>query len=65
MEELGGWNTETFTEDAEFYAMLSARGEKVAYCKNAVTYDEEPLSFSESMTQRRREKEEQANSEFS
>ena len=54
MEELGGWNTETFTEDAEFYAALASRGEKVAYCAGAVTYDEEPLSFSESMTQRRR-----------
>ena len=54
MEELGGWNTETFTEDAEFYAALASRGEKVAYCKNAVTYDEEPLSFAVSMTQRRR-----------
>lgn len=54
MEELGGWNTETLTEDAEFYAQLAARGEKIAYCSGAVTYDEEPVSFLESMTQRRR-----------
>lgn len=54
MEELGGWNTETLTEDAEFYAILSSRGEKTAYCGSAVTYDEEPLTFRESMTQRRR-----------
>lgn len=54
MEELGGWNTETLTEDAEFYAMLSAQGEKIAFVPTAVVYDEEPLSFRESLVQRRR-----------
>lgn len=54
MEELGGWNTTTLTEDAEFYAMLSARGEKIAFVPKAITYDEEPLSFRESVIQRRR-----------
>lgn len=54
MEELGGWNTETLTEDAEFYTMLSARGEKIAFAPGAVTYDEEPISFRESVIQRRR-----------
>lgn len=54
MEELGGWNTETLTEDAEFYAMLSARGEQIAFVPGAVTYDEEPCSFRESIRQRRR-----------
>lgn len=54
MEELGGWNTDTLTEDAEFYALLAARGEKIAYCSRAVTYDEEPITFYESLIQRRR-----------
>lgn len=54
MEELGGWNTDTMTEDAEFYALLSRRGEPVAFVPDAVTYDEEPRSFRESMVQRRR-----------
>lgn len=54
MEELGGWNTTTLTEDAEFYAILSARGEKVAFVPGAITYDEEPLTFRESIMQRRR-----------
>lgn len=54
MEELGGWNTKTLTEDAEFYAMLAERGERVAFVPEAVTYDEEPLTFGESMIQRRR-----------
>ncbi len=54
MEELGGWNTETLTEDADFYAMLSARGEQIAFVPEAITYDEEPLTFRESIIQRRR-----------
>lgn len=54
MEELGGWNTSTLTEDAEFYATLSARGEKIAFAPGAITYDEEPLTFRESIIQRRR-----------
>lgn len=54
MEELGGWNTTTLTEDAEFYAMLSARGEKIAFAPGAITYDEEPLTFRDSIIQRRR-----------
>lgn len=54
MEELGGWNTATLTEDAEFYAVLAAQGEKIAFVPEAITYDEEPLSFRESIIQRRR-----------
>lgn len=54
MEELRGWNTKTLTEDAEFYATLSARGEKIAFAPGAITYDEEPLTFRESIIQRRR-----------
>ena len=54
MVELGGWSTDTLTEDAEFYANLSVRGERIAFVPDAVTYDEEPLSFRQSMVQRRR-----------
>lgn len=54
LEELGGWNTHSLTEDAEFYTLLSARGEHIAFCADAITYDEQPLSFRESMIQRRR-----------
>ncbi len=54
MEELGGWNTDTMTEDAEFYAILSALGEHIAFVPQAVTYDEEPLTFRQSLIQRRR-----------
>lgn len=54
IRELGGFRTETITEDAEFYAICAARGERIAFCEEAVTYDEEPLSFRTSLTQRRR-----------
>jgi len=54
MEELGGWNTATLTEDAEFYATLASRGEYTAFVPEAVTYDEQPTSFRVSLTQRRR-----------
>lgn len=54
MKELEGWNARSLTEDVEFYAMLAARGERIAFVPQAVTYDEEPLSFVQSLLQRRR-----------
>lgn len=54
LEEIGGFPAETITEDAEFFALCAARGEKIAFCEEAVTYDEEPLSFRTSLVQRRR-----------
>ena len=48
------FSSETITEDAELFAALSAQGERVAFCEEAVTYDEDPESFSVSLTQRRR-----------
>lgn len=54
MEDLGGWNTATLTEGAEFYAMLATRGERIAFVPGAITYDEEPMTFRDSVIQRRR-----------
>ena len=54
MEEIGGFSTETITEDAEFYAACAAVGERIAFCEDAITYDEEPLSFKTSLSQRKR-----------
>ena len=54
MQELGGWNTKTLTEDIEFAALCATRGYKVHYVQEAINYDEEPLSFTVSMRQRRR-----------
>lgn len=54
LEEIGGFNTDTITEDAEFFAICAAKGERIFFCEEAVTYDEEPLSFRTSLVQRKR-----------
>ena len=54
LTRLGGWNTSTIAEDAEFSAQCAALGERVYWVPDAVTYDEAPLSFRVSLTQRRR-----------
>jgi len=54
LERLGGFPCRTMTEDAELYAACLQQGVRIGYCENAVTYDEEPLTFKESMIQRRR-----------
>ncbi len=54
LQKMGGWNTKTLTEDIEFAVQSALIGEKVYYVPDALTYDEEPLSFVVSMRQRRR-----------
>lgn len=54
LEALGGWNTSTIAEDAEFSSQCAELGERVWWAGDAVTYDEQPLSFRVSLTQRRR-----------
>lgn len=54
LKELGGFNTVTITEDAEFFAMCAINGEKIGFCENAVTYDEQTDSFKKSLIQRKR-----------
>lgn len=53
-ERLGGWNTRTIAEDAEFSAQCAALGVRVRYVPGAVTYDEAPTTLSVSLRQRRR-----------
>lgn len=54
LRELGGFNTHTITEDVEFFAQCVCAGERVWWVPRAITYDEEPNSFRQSLTQRRR-----------
>ena len=54
LAELGGWNTATLAEDAEFSAQCVAKGERVWFVELAVTYDEAPRDFLTSLRQRRR-----------
>ena len=54
LEELGGWNTSTIAEDAEFAAQCARIGHRVCWVPDAVNYDEEPTSFRLSLRQRKR-----------
>ena len=54
LEDLGGWNTRTIAEDAEFASQLARAGYQVAWVPEAVNYDEEPTSFRVSLHQRKR-----------
>lgn len=54
LEQLGGWNTQTIAEDAEFSAQCAALGVRIHYVPAAVTYDEAPVTLSVSLRQRRR-----------
>lgn len=54
MQEMGGWFTQTMTEDIEFTTKCVLRGEKVSWAPEAVIYDEQPLTFEQSWKQRKR-----------
>ena len=49
-----GWNTKTLTEDIEFSLMNILEGRKLGWATDAVVYDEQPLGFKQSWTQRER-----------
>ena len=54
LERLGGWNTSTIAEDAEFSAQCAALGERIWWVPEALTWDEAPRTFRVSLTQRQR-----------
>ena len=54
LEHLGGWNTSTIAEDAEFAAQCAGAGYRVCWVPDALNYDEEPTSFRLSLRQRKR-----------
>ncbi len=49
-----GFDTVTMTEDIEFAAQCAINNERIAFVKEAITYDEQPLTFKESWKQRKR-----------
>ena len=51
-EKLGGWPYHMLTEDWEFSFDQVTKGEKIAFCRQAVLYDEQPTSFMVSCRQR-------------
>ena len=54
LKKLGGWCTETISEDLELSVQAALAGERVHWVPKAVTYDEQPLTWEQSMKQRRR-----------
>ena len=51
-EKMGGWPYHMLTEDWEFSFDQVTKGEKIAFCRQAVLYDEQPTSFIVSCRQR-------------
>ncbi|MEG1705248.1 MAG: glycosyltransferase family 2 protein [Clostridia bacterium] len=49
-----GFNTVTMTEDIEFAALCALNNIKIAFVDDAITYDEQPLTFRQSWKQRMR-----------
>ena len=49
-----GWETASIVEDCEYSLKCVLWGEDVAWVHDAITYDEQPVSFRQSFTQRRR-----------
>lgn len=54
LKQIGGFHTQTITEDYELTAQFVLHGHSVHYVRGAVVYDEEPLTFAESWSERRR-----------
>lgn len=54
LQENGGWPYHLLTEDIEFSIDMVLHGERIAYCEDAVLYDEQPTTFPQSWKQRMR-----------
>ena len=54
LDECGGWHYYMLTEDIEFTVDNVVRDKKIGYCADAVVYDEQPVKFSQSWSQRMR-----------
>ena len=54
LEETGGWPFHMLVEDIEFSIDQIVQDKKIAFCKEAELYDEQPTTFSQSWRQRMR-----------
>ena len=54
LRDIGGWPFHLLTEDIEFTINRVCKGRKIAFCRSAVFYDEQPTSIRQSFTQRMR-----------
>ena len=53
-EEMDGWPYHTLTEDLEFSSDQITRGKKIAFCRDAELFDEQPVDLKQSWNQRMR-----------
>jgi cellulose synthase/poly-beta-1,6-N-acetylglucosamine synthase-like glycosyltransferase len=49
-----GWDTKTLTEDIEFSLINIAKGNRLGWATDAIVYDEQPVDFKSSWSQRSR-----------
>ena len=54
LKDIGGWPFHLLTEDIEFTINRVCKGRRIAFCRSAVFYDEQPTSLKQSFTQRMR-----------
>lgn len=54
LEETGPWPFHMLTEDIQFSVDQITKGRKIAFCPDAVLYDEQPVTFRQSWKQRMR-----------
>lgn len=54
LKQLGGWRTVTIAEDQEFSALCALNSIRIHWVPNAHFYDEQPITFAQSWTQRMR-----------
>lgn len=54
LKKLGGWHTVTMTEDLEFSALCALHHIKIHWVPSARFYDEQPITFAQSWSQRMR-----------
>ena len=54
IDKYSGWKFNLLTEDIEFSVVNILDGEKIGYCADAMFYDEQPETFSQSWHQRMR-----------
>ena len=54
LQEMGTWPFHLLTEDIEFSIHHITRGRRVAFCPDAILYDEQPTTFRQSWRQRQR-----------
>ena len=54
LERMGGWRTETISEDLELFSPVRLEEVQVFWSPRRSTYDEQPLTYRESVKQRRR-----------